>query len=223
MSSRRHVSSPPRRSGLPAANPRSGYQRVESCLRRPGGVAIWRSLLLGLVAFGASAAFADDLLDHSRAIADDFQQQLGGRLKSAMAAGGPVAAIEVCAEVAPEIAARASADAGARVGRTALRVRNPDNAPDPDAAEVLQAFAERVAAGESMPIEHLGTAPDGATRYLRAIVLQPLCATCHGASLAPAVADAVEARYPRDQAVGFEVGELRGAFVIDWPVEEEAP
>lgn len=171
--------------------------------------------------FGASAAFADVLLERSRAIADDFQQQLGDRLKSAIAEGGPLAAIEVCAQVAPEIAAQASADAGARVGRTALRVRNPDNAPDADAAQVLQAFAERLAAGESMPIEHLGAAPDGGARYMRAIILQPLCATCHGATLAPAVADAVGARYPEDRAIGFDVGELRGAFVIDWSIEEE--
>lgn len=74
-----------------------------------------------------------------------------------------------------------------------------------------------------MPIEHLGPAPDGGTRYMRAIVLQPLCATCHGATLAPPVAEAVAARYPDDRAVGFEVGELRGAFLIDWPAEETTP
>jgi len=50
-------------------------------------------------------------------------------------------------------------------------------------------------------------------------VLQPLCATCHGMTLAPPVAEAVAARYPEDDATGFGVGELRGAFLIDWPAE----
>lgn len=175
------------------------------------------------MALCASAVLADDDLARSRAIAGDFQQQLGGQLKSAMAEGGPVAAIEVCADVAPEIAANASRESRAVVGRTALRVRNPDNAPDADAEQVLHAFAERVAAGESMPVEYLGTAPDGGTRYMQAIVLKPLCATCHGASLAPAVAEAIAARYPEDQATGFAVGELRGAFLIDWPAQGQVP
>lgn len=184
-------------------------------------------LLPGVLAAGwacaAGAAGADDLLERSRTIADVFQQQLGRQLESAMAAGGPVAAIEVCAEVVPEIAAKASRESGAVVGRTALRVRNPDNAPDADARQVLQAFAERLESGDPLPIEHFGAAPGGGERYLRAIVLQPLCATCHGAALAPAVSAAVAARYPEDRATGFAVGELRGAFIIDWPAKEVTP
>lgn len=186
---------------------------------RPRLLVLGMTLVLPVIA----AAGTGDLLERSRAIAGDFQQQLGGQLKSAMAEGGPVAAIEVCAEVAPEMAAQASAESGASVGRTALRVRNPGNAPDADAEQILRAFSERLATGESTPIEHFDTAPDGGTRYMRAIVLQPLCATCHGASLAPAVAEAVAAHYPEDEAVGFAVGELRGAFLIDWPASEATP
>ena len=198
--------------------------RAYSASARPRGPRPLLRLLPGLLAAGwACAAGADDLLERSRAIADDFQQQLGGQLASAMAAGGPVAAIEVCAEVAPEIAAKASRESGAVVGRTALRVRNPDNAPDSDARQVLKAFTERLETGDSMPLEHFGTAPGGGNRYMRAIVLQPLCATCHGATLAPAVSAAVAARYPQDRATGFAVGELRGAFIIDWPAKEVTP
>jgi hypothetical protein len=173
-----------------------------------------------VVLFIAGAAQADDRLARSRAIAAEFQQTLGGELKAAMADGGPVRAIEVCADVAPRIAARFSAETGADVGRTALRVRNPDNAPDAGAQAVLEDFADRVAAGATMPIEHFEPrTADGGMRYMSAIVLQPLCATCHGATLAPAVAEAVAERYPHDAATGFEVGELRGAFLIDWPAE----
>jgi len=139
-----------------------------------------------------------------------------------MAAGGPVEAIEVCADVAPQIAARFSAETGADVGRTALRVRNPGNAPDAGARAILRDFASRVAAGEAMPIEYFGPREDagaGGMRYMSAVVLQPLCASCHGTGLAPAVAEAVAARYPQDAATGFAVGELRGAFLIDWPAE----
>ncbi|MEQ8860523.1 MAG: DUF3365 domain-containing protein [Pseudomonadales bacterium] len=177
--------------------------------------------LSGMVVPGAGAGVADDRLDESRAIALEFQKTLGGALKLAMADGGPVSAISVCAEVAPAIAARMSAETGATVSRTALRVRNPENAPDADAVEVLEQFRARIAAAEPGPIEHLGPNGAGGTRYLRAIPLDPLCVACHGAVLAPDVAAAVAARYPDDRATGFEPGELRGAFLIDWPASAE--
>ena len=62
----------------------------------------------------ATAAHADDRLERSRTIAADSQQTLGGELKAAVADGGPVRAIEVCADVAPRIAARFSAESGGR-------------------------------------------------------------------------------------------------------------
>jgi hypothetical protein len=43
-------------------------------------------------------------------------------------------------------------------------------------------------------------------------VLQPLCATCHGEAVEPALLERIRALYPRDEAVGFRVGELRGMF-----------
>lgn len=166
---------------------------------------------------------ADERLARSRTIVAGFQQALQGELQAALAEGGPVRAIDVCREVAPAIAARASAESGADVGRTALRVRNPDNAPDADAARVLERFRAEVAAGAGAAPEHYRVREDGSARYMRAIVLNPPCATCHGASLAPAVVEALREHYPEDRATGFEVGELRGAFVIDWPAEESAP
>ena len=50
--------------------------------------------------------------------------------------------------------------------------------------------------------------------------MQPLCATCHGESVEPALLARIRERYPEDQAVGFRVGELRGLF---WAVVEPTP
>jgi hypothetical protein len=174
---------------------------------------------LGLALLFATVARADDRLERSRAIAAGFQQALGAKLQSALASGGPMKAIEVCREQAPAIAARASAESGAAVGRTALRLRNPASRPDAAATAVLEDFRDRVAAGAQMPVEHFEAHADGSARYLSAIVLQPPCATCHGTVLAAGVAEAIAAHYPDDRATGFRVGELRGAFIIDWPAQ----
>jgi len=59
-----------------------------------------------------------------------------------------VAAVSVCRTRAPEIAARLSAESGAVVGRTALRVRNPVNAPDDLQRAVLEQFSVELASGK---------------------------------------------------------------------------
>jgi hypothetical protein len=59
----------------------------------------------------------------------------------------------------------------------------------------------------------------GSARYLQAIPMQPLCIACHGSELSTEVSDALAQRYPQDEATGFAVGELRGAFLIEWPAD----
>lgn len=151
--------------------------------------------------------------------------QLGGQLKAelgrAIAEGGPIAAINVCYLRAPEIAAQLSQASGARVGRTALRVRNPSNAPDDLERSVLEQFAADLGAGPiDRPLEAVFEIRRGDAverRYMRAIPTDALCLTCHGKSIAPELAAAIARDYPKDQATGFELGQLRGAFSVVWP------
>ncbi len=167
-----------------------------------------------------AAADGDPRLVESRELAARLQQQLGARLVSALSAGGPAEAIEACRVDAPEIAQRLSGEAGARVGRTALKVRNPANASDPEQQAVMHEFARLLDLGAGPP-ERFDIRSDGGARYMRAIVTQPMCLACHGASLAPEVSAALARLYPQDQATGFAAGELRGAFVIEWPPTAE--
>ncbi len=160
---------------------------------------------------------ADSRLLVSREVAMTMQARLKDELLQAISAGGPVAAIEVCQTRAPEIADQVGSEAGVRVWRTALRVRNPENTPDERAREVLEAFAQRLGAGEDAgTLESFTRSDDGSARYMKAILTQPPCETCHGANIAEPVRKALAERYPDDQATGFVAGELRGAVVVDW-------
>lgn len=172
-----------------------------------------------LVALTA-AAQDDERLALSRDAAMQLGQELGAALLTSLGTDGPVEAIAVCSVEASPIAARLSGQAGAVVGRTALRIRNPENAPDNAAREVMMAFARELAAGATAPPEHFEMRPDGSARYMSAIVTQPLCVTCHGSEIAPEVATAIAEHYPADQATGFAVGNLRGAFIVEWPASE---
>jgi hypothetical protein len=181
-----------------------------------------RCLVAMLACLSAPAAWsgAPDHAAEGRAIAGQFGEQLRTALQEAMAAGGPLAAIRVCNEDAPRIAAAAAERSGATVGRTSLKLRNPANRPDAHERKVLEEFAATVAAGAGgPPPARLDTLEDGRLRFMSAIIVQPPCLACHGEALAPPVAEAIDALYPDDQARGYQVGELRGAFTITWPAE----
>lgn len=165
------------------------------------------------------------LTAEARRASQSLAQDLMDRLKTALAQQGPVHAIDVCHTQAPKIAAEISQDRGLRVGRTSHRVRNPDNRPDAWEAAVLDDFIDRAADGA--PVSELERshidATDGARvfRYMKAIPTKPLCLTCHGTDVAPAVRAAIDKRYPQDRATGFQVGDLRGAFTVSIPLNAD--
>jgi len=131
-------------------------------------------------------------------------------LKAALVAGleqGPVKAISVCRVEAPKLAEKAST-ASAQVGRTSRKLRNPDNAPKPWMEPILDRYESDPESREPAVViidEHT-------VGYVEPIYLQPLCVTCHGATLAPDLAAKIEELYPSDQAVGYAAGDLRGVF-----------
>lgn len=138
---------------------------------------------------------------------DELGKRLLGALQQALANGAP-AAIAVCSEQAPGLAQAVSTRHGVRIGRTAIRRRNQDNAPP----GWLPALAADTPAGQF-------AGPGGELGVLLPIPTMPLCVQCHGPTeqLAPGVAEALARRYPHDAATGFTPGQTRGWFWIEVP------
>lgn len=131
-------------------------------------------------------------------------------LKAALVAGleqGPVNAISVCRVEAPKLAEKAST-ASATVGRTSRKLRNPANAPKPWMEPLLDSYESDPESREPAVV----IIDEKTVGYVEPIYLQPLCVTCHGATLAPDLAAKIEELYPSDQAVGYLAGDLRGVF-----------
>lgn len=149
----------------------------------------------------------------ARALIAPFGAEMLAAVQQAMAAGGAVSAIDACQVLAPVIAGRHSRQPWT-VGRTALRLRNPANAPDAWERQVLERFAVEAAQGRPLAELRHGEVVGGEYRYLQAIATAAPCLACHGAALAPEVAAALQVRYPQDEATGFAAGELRGAFTL---------
>ena len=173
------------------------------------------ALLLPLTVQAADTA---SLSHEAEALITPFQQQLLSTVQAAVASGGPAEAVQACRELAPQIA-RQHSTAPWKIGRTALRLRNPDNQPDAWERQVLEDFQRRSQAGEAVANLSRAEVVDGEFRYMRAIATGEPCLACHGSAIKPELVQLLDRHYPQDQARGFAAGELRGAFTLRRPLE----
>ncbi|KXJ61358.1 MAG: hypothetical protein AXW14_02540 [Alteromonas sp. Nap_26] len=159
---------------------------------------------------------------HAKALGAALQ----AKLKQAIQSGGLEEGVNACHLAAEPIATALSVE-GWTVGRTALKVRNPNNSPDAWEQTQLTMFAEQLAKSVELPNETGETLsskkPLEAThfdkesnkfRYMMAIETKPVCIACHGSDISPTVKEVIDTHYPNDQATGFDIGSLRGAFTL---------
>jgi hypothetical protein len=186
---------------------------------------VLRPALAALFAFPLVAAAPpapEALAAQARGLAGNLTLSLQGELFAAMKGGGPANALSVCRTRAPEIARATAAGTPWRIGRTSLRARNPSNAPDAWEAGRLEEFRARLAAGEALAAlesyEVVEVEGRPTFRYMKAIGVASPCLACHGSALKPDVAAKLKELYPDDRAVGFAVGQLRGAFTLSRPL-----
>ena len=183
-----------------------------------------------LASFHASQVLAQaagnsaQLLEDARKVASGVPPKLLAVLSAKISNGGPENAIDVCKEQAPKMAAAASAKTGWAIRRVSLRNRNPKAVPDAWERALLEDFDKRKAAGEDPAVLEKGeivTEGDKKFyRYMKALPTQDLCLQCHGATdkLSPAVKARLQERYPQDKAVGYGLGEIRGAMTLKRPM-----
>lgn len=175
------------------------------------GAAAAATLVL-LAATGASVpAGAGDAADSERGAAylAPFKKDLKAALKAGLAEG-PAAAIDACRIEAPALAEQHSAD-GVRVGRSSHRLRNPDNTAPEWVSPTLSAW---LTSDSRTPV--IVELDGDRVGYIEPIIAQPLCLTCHGEALAPAIGERLAALYPDDEATGFSAGDLRGVFWVEF-------
>jgi hypothetical protein len=162
----------------------------------------------------------DNRLEQSRELVKQFGSTLQKELMGAMSAGGPPNAVRICRDRAPAIAAELARHSGAKIGRTSLKTRNPQNAPEPWQRSVLLQFDEVGASAGDERLEFAAHNPEPGVefRYMQAIVTKPMCLACHGEPAEP-IRNVLDDAYPHDAATGYETGDIRGAFHIVWPEE----
>lgn len=159
----------------------------------------------------------DAMLAKARQAAGELGGTLRRRLLESVQQQGFPGALTVCREEAPALADTISGRLGLRVGRTALRVRNPAHQPDEWERHGLAALQAQLEAGaDPATVEVMERLP-GEVRYLKAILTEPACLACHGEFIDAGLQQEIKRLYPDDTATGFQAGQLRGAFTVRIP------
>jgi hypothetical protein len=157
-------------------------------------------------------------MEEGKGVIKTFMGDLKGELSKGMKESGPIETISICKKVAPNLAEANSQMSGWQVGRTSLKVRNQDNAPDAWEEAVLKEFETRKSAGEDpMKLIKAEIVEEGERkvfRMMKAIPTAEVCTKCHGEAIAEPVTAKLDELYPSDKARGYKVGDLRGAFTL---------
>lgn len=155
----------------------------------------------------------------SRATVLALKNNLSQELRTAIQNEGVPAAIEVCQSVASPITDNVTAeDPKISIARTALRYRNPTNAPDEASAAIMQDWTRRNETGGPAPAPVVTRGDQSVIVHHPIMLQEAACLMCHGDpdTIAPEVTQALQTLYPDDAATGFEIGDLRGAFRVEF-------
>lgn len=156
-------------------------------------------------------------IDEVKAVAKGYAGQLKAMLQQQMQADGPVSALGVCSDESARIGSDTARASGWSIRRVTDKARNPLDMPDAYESQVLAEFEKRLGGGEK-EVARYEVVEEGGVRYARfmkAIAVEGVCLTCHGSNeVAPDVAARIQTLYPHDRAMGYKLGDLRGALSI---------
>ncbi len=166
--------------------------------------------MLALSTFGILAFGADMDTQKQKAAAGELKKTLVGELKAKMN-DGSAAAVEFCSKNAMNITDGIAKKHSLNIKRVSEKNRNSKNTPDDSDKKALAQFADAIAKNKK-PQEFLVV--DG--RYYEPLMTNEMCAVCHGknSDIPKELKDKINQLYPGDRAIGYGIGELRGAIVV---------
>lgn len=150
-------------------------------------------------------------------IAGQSQKALGSHLQKAIQQGGIGYAIDFCNVRAIPITDSLENIYQARIKRASLNYRNPADAPDDLEKTILEAYHYNQE-NELALEDNVQKQGDDYILFTRAIQVEnPLCLNCHGTlgrEMLAITKELIDAKYPDDQAIGHEMGSIRGMWSI---------
>lgn len=164
-------------------------------------------------------------IQRGKAIAAETFALLSSNLQSAIESGGISNALPFCSIAASPLTAGMADKHGVTLRRVTHKPRNPSGKADAAELEILKSFESTLAASQSTnppPPVVTNFTSEQVTFFAPIVLNNDLCLRCHGEpgnDIAPVDLTVIQKLYPRDEATGFKLGQLRGAWRIDFPLQ----
>ncbi|RJP33422.1 MAG: DUF3365 domain-containing protein [Candidatus Omnitrophota bacterium] len=187
----------------------------------------FQCVLLGIIVFlcgcgekKSQEEINQELLAKSKRIAQEFGGELKRELQTALQTSGPAGAIEVCKNVSvkTEQTYQQSDPNILRLRRISLKTRNtPHHTPTAAEKQWLEE-TQLVMNGGTAPVAGILADEEKYTVLLPIVIEEGVCLMCHGGEemLDEQLKQALQTYYPDDQAIGYQIGDLRGAIAVEW-------
>jgi hypothetical protein len=160
-----------------------------------------------------------------RTTAMEFMKDLKSVLISQIQSNGVLQAVAVCSDTAQVLTNNFGVQRGVYIKRVSLKNRNSNNFPDEFEKKLLSKF-ELLNQNKELTseTEHAEIVQEGEfkyLRYLKPILVQAECLNCHGSEteIMPEVKQLIAQEYSNDKAVGYKIGDLRGAVSLKKVIE----
>ena len=168
---------------------------------------------------------SENQISGMRATSVEFMKDLKGILINQIQTNGILQAVSVCSDTAQVLTNNFGIRKGVYIKRVSLKNRNANNIPDNFEKIVLNKFEllhqNKELNSETEYAEIVEEGDYKYLRYLKPILMQAECLNCHGSEtdITPEVKQLVAEKYPEDKAVGYKIGDLRGAVSIKKVIE----
>jgi hypothetical protein len=159
-----------------------------------------------------------ELIGQGNQIVQQSFQVLSAELKSALVEGGVQNAVGYCHLKASPIVDSISKAFNARISRISIKYRNPANSPDTLDLTIINAYARQLAEGQALQ-PHLEYSGNNVIFYSPIVIQNPMCLLCHGEpgkTIDQANYDFIRSKYPDDLATGYQLGDLRGVWKVQF-------
>ncbi|GAA5186302.1 c-type heme family protein [Ferrimonas gelatinilytica] len=170
-----------------------------------------RLMILPLLILPTLAQTAPAPAERGAQLLTPFKMELKQTLMKGLEEG-PESAVTLCQQEAPAIARRHSNN-GIQMGRSSDKLRSPENRPPAWVEPILSQFQR----GELTPVTVEITKET--TGYAEPITIAPPCLACHGQQIANETRALLSHYYPEDEATGYQLGQWRGLFWVEFPTE----
>lgn len=163
----------------------------------------------------------ENYMKKGKTIALSTFASLSAELGKALQEGGVATAIEKCNLAAMPMVDSLSRVHKASIRRTSLKVRNPLNKPSQEELMILKAY-------ENQSVQKADLKPmivendDQTLSFYAPIKIQELCLNCHGKigeELNIEDHALIKSLYPNDEAINYNLGDLRGMWSIKFQKE----